>query len=580
MSDAILCPFCAEPFVLDAWIVHMDSHIESTELTVDAALPLDIIRTDFGTQSRANINTGTVQTYAEDMSNGDQFPPLKVYYDRQNRVFVLVDGFHRLRAAKAIREVIQIETIAVDIYFGTVRDAVLASKGVNFDHGLIRTALDKRKVVSDMLSDSEWAKWSDREIGRLCHVSHTMVSKIRAELTPRVTGSAASGQARTYTRQGKPQSMNTSAISDANRTRTTPPPSQTLGKVEDALPPVDSDVDAGFDEDGNPIRTRPLPVNHFPSQPAASGSTGNAFIPVWQRGEPARPVPGMTSVDHYDPMSGAHPVGSNGRKAPVLPALLGKLPWTMAANGSYWDIRDAQEAVIYPGKVAGEQGQLIAQMTINAVNATLASSEPAPEPVDTSISFTQTNELGLNAETLTELIKTHGRQTIVAALRFLRECGKTPENPLEYFLSMLEGLGGKQAQPPKRKRKTKTQAPANPNHPFIIEILATFVHEAKPIDPDIYAKTTERNKAEKLHCAGIRPEHVQDYIRGLRQTDYWKDKPIDLKQILKGIIPWLNVNRPGWNKPVIESADFTVDDHVPKVIVPLDEAWKEQRTGS
>lgn len=38
---------------------------------------------------------------------------------------------------------------------------------------------DKRRAVPAQLDDSEWAKWSDREIGRQCRVAHTFVSALR-----------------------------------------------------------------------------------------------------------------------------------------------------------------------------------------------------------------------------------------------------------------------------------------------------------------------------------------------------------------------------------------------------------------
>lgn len=45
------------------------------------SLSLSQIRRDGGTQPRASINHETVREYAEDMKNGDKFPPVIVFYD-------------------------------------------------------------------------------------------------------------------------------------------------------------------------------------------------------------------------------------------------------------------------------------------------------------------------------------------------------------------------------------------------------------------------------------------------------------------------------------------------------------------
>ena len=47
----------------------------------------------------------------------------------------------------------------------------------------MRTNADKRRAVSMLLEDEEWAAWSDREIARRCSVVHQLVGKIRAGLS-------------------------------------------------------------------------------------------------------------------------------------------------------------------------------------------------------------------------------------------------------------------------------------------------------------------------------------------------------------------------------------------------------------
>jgi hypothetical protein len=56
-------------------------------------LAVDSIRTDGGTQSRAQINWLTVTDYAADIAEGATFPPVVVYFDGAD--YWLADGFHR-----------------------------------------------------------------------------------------------------------------------------------------------------------------------------------------------------------------------------------------------------------------------------------------------------------------------------------------------------------------------------------------------------------------------------------------------------------------------------------------------------
>jgi hypothetical protein len=347
--------------------------------------------------------------------------------------------------------------------------------------------------------------------------------------------------------------MNTVNIASANRARVEP---TTLGKVEDTLPDQDSDVQPGFDEDGSPIPVRPLPVHRFPSQSSAAGSPSGAFTQVWERGEPARPVPGSTPVDHYDPMSGVHPVGSNGRRAPVVPALLGKLPWTMAANGSYWDIRDAQGAVIYAGKAAGEQGELIAQMTIKAVNSSMESSEPAQEVIPANIPFKQIRELELDKhiDDINELINTYGGEKVSAVLRYIRDMGIKPVEPLEYIRGELKLSSGKSKKPRKVKSIGKSNKPertAEENRHIEI-IIKSYITASKTLDKDLYKKEVIRKAALNMWNAGIRPEHIELYGK---ENAYWTGKWDSMRD---GIVRWLDKNHSDW-KPTEGKADNVLD---------------------
>ena len=138
-------------------------------------IPLSHIRTDGGTQTRAQLDMATIGEYAEAMKDGAQFPPAIVFYD--GSTYWLADGFHRWHAA----DLAGIATLACDVRPGTRRDAILYSCGANGAHGLRRTNEDKRRAVLLLLNDDEWQRWNDSEIARLCGVSSMFVGNLRRD---------------------------------------------------------------------------------------------------------------------------------------------------------------------------------------------------------------------------------------------------------------------------------------------------------------------------------------------------------------------------------------------------------------
>lgn len=166
-------------------------------------LSIDVIRTDGGTQPRAEVDQEVIRDYAQQMFEGVQFPPVTVYYDGTD--YWLADGFHRYYAAKQQCK----DILYADVRQGTRRDAVLFSVGANATHGLRRTNNDKRKAVETLLNDPEWAKWSNREIARRCAVDETSVRRYREN----VTAALPQLEDRTYiTKHGTIATMNTAKI--------------------------------------------------------------------------------------------------------------------------------------------------------------------------------------------------------------------------------------------------------------------------------------------------------------------------------------------------------------------------------
>lgn len=138
------------------------------------------VRMDLGTQSRVTINPAVVTEYAEAMERGEVFPPIKVYFDNEQKIFILVDGFHRYLAwIKTFPN----DPILAEQVLGTVEEAVWESFSVNADHGLRRTNADKRRAVEGALRHPKTLneRIGDREIAKHCHVSHTFVQNMRKE---------------------------------------------------------------------------------------------------------------------------------------------------------------------------------------------------------------------------------------------------------------------------------------------------------------------------------------------------------------------------------------------------------------
>ncbi len=152
-------------------------------------IALNLIRTDGGTQMRAELHKDTYLEYRDVwLSSPGSFPPLVLFFD--GLVYWLADGFHRFYGA---REAL-LETVPADVREGTQRDAILYAVGANQLNGLRRTNLDKRRAVETLLNDTEWVAWSDHKVAEQSGVSHNLVREVRNQLASDAS-SPASGQA-------------------------------------------------------------------------------------------------------------------------------------------------------------------------------------------------------------------------------------------------------------------------------------------------------------------------------------------------------------------------------------------------
>lgn len=191
------------------------------------------IRTDGGTQMRAELDPTTIDEYAQAIQAGATFPPLIVYYDGSE--YWLGDGFHRLAARKKIFE----GAIQCEVRSGTRRDAVLCAAGANATHGRRRTNADKRRSVETLLRDQEWGQWSDREIAKACCVDHKTVGNLRRDISGEIPQIPTE---RNVQRNGQTYTMQTTNIAAANQQRQSTVAAAIQSQLRHQPPPIDPHI--------------------------------------------------------------------------------------------------------------------------------------------------------------------------------------------------------------------------------------------------------------------------------------------------------------------------------------------------
>ena len=167
-------------------------------------IPLSEISIDGGTQMRVELNENVVADYAQSVRDGQDLPPIVVYFDGAKSW--LGDGFHRFHAYGAAGAV----EIDADVRQGTRREAILHAVGANAGHGVHRTSADKRKAVETLLADAEWAQWPQTKIAEACNVSQPFVSRIVASLAE--GASYSQNKTKEAVRDGKPYQIDTTNI--------------------------------------------------------------------------------------------------------------------------------------------------------------------------------------------------------------------------------------------------------------------------------------------------------------------------------------------------------------------------------
>ena len=161
-------------------------------------------------QPRVAIRKNVITKYAQDMRNGDVFPPIDVFTD--GKVIWVADGFHRTLAAKEAG----MTSIAAEFHRGDLDDAILFSLRANERHGLRSTTADKRKSVMKALANPKQKDKSARAIAEACGVSHQTVLNIQKQLE--ADGSLSNFDSVRYMdRWGNETTMDTSGLKAADR---------------------------------------------------------------------------------------------------------------------------------------------------------------------------------------------------------------------------------------------------------------------------------------------------------------------------------------------------------------------------
>ena len=223
-------------------------------------IDLSAIRLDGGTQPRAAILEDVVKQYADDLSRGDAFPPLVLFFDGES--YWLADGFHRYHAARAVG----VAEIDCDVRQGTQRDAILYSVGCNADHGLRRTNEDKRRAALRLLNDPAWSKESANWIAAQCRVSQPFVARLKEEVAPRHLQTF-EDSSRTAHRGGSTYNMNTAPI--GRRYEPSPLPPMTQPSAPPIREAAFAAARADMDENGPIFDAIDAIKTHFGALPSA-----------------------------------------------------------------------------------------------------------------------------------------------------------------------------------------------------------------------------------------------------------------------------------------------------------------------
>ena len=129
---------------------------------------------------RLKLDEGAVAQYAQDVKNGDKFPPVQACWDGET--YWLWNGFHRVKAW----QIAGLKTIYTEVRPGTQRYAQYLALGANKKIGVRPSRDDNRRAIFVMLRDPEWCHEHNTAVARHIGVDEGTVRTCREEVLKEV----------------------------------------------------------------------------------------------------------------------------------------------------------------------------------------------------------------------------------------------------------------------------------------------------------------------------------------------------------------------------------------------------------
>ncbi len=132
---------------------------------------VSLLKLDERLQCRESVPEETIRAYEDRWREKIEFPPVEAY-EVEGELYV-TDGFCRVLSAQNVGK----SKVPCLVRKGSWQDAVAAACCANSQHGLPRTNADKRKAAT--MAILEFGDKPNREIARICGVSHTYIDNLR-----------------------------------------------------------------------------------------------------------------------------------------------------------------------------------------------------------------------------------------------------------------------------------------------------------------------------------------------------------------------------------------------------------------
>lgn len=125
---------------------------------------------------RNEVRDEVVQEYAQLMKAKTPLPPVVLFLNKTEKVYLLADGRHRIEAAKLNKQ----KGVIAEVRDGNYEQALLYALVANNRHGMRRSAADRRQSV--MTAIRFWPDHSNAQIAKACMVDDHLVAEVRKSL--------------------------------------------------------------------------------------------------------------------------------------------------------------------------------------------------------------------------------------------------------------------------------------------------------------------------------------------------------------------------------------------------------------